>query len=372
MNKSWLCVAGMLIAPSSVLATEFNWNGFMTFAAGKVLTGSVNGTNELGEDCPCMISDFSQNGVLTRSFDFDDSKLGLQGTVQFNDSLSLTGQAVSRGSRDFKVNVEWVYASWQMDDNDTLQLGRKRLPLFYYSEQQDISFTYPWVHLPPQTYGWEAVNYNGVNWNHQWSSGDWSGIVNSFAGTETRTDNDYLKIYLDPSLEHGTRWDNIVGAEMTAAKDWFEGRLMLMRSENSSREPGEAWTDPVQQLLFGASIQADFGQWYASSELFFSDRTKSYGRDLAYSVLLGRRFGDLSLVFSHGMYQQKLNRDNPFELTDDSREQHRLNSLVARYELTASSAFKIQLDDWNDQSGSWFKSNYGNARALSLAYDMVF
>lgn len=372
MNKMLLWTAGVLLAPGTGLAGEFNWNGFLTLATGKVLSGSVQQHNELGDDCPCMISDFSQRGVLTEQWGFDDSKLGLQGTWSFNDKVSITGQVVSRGSRDFKLNVEWVYASWLLNDDDTLQIGRKRLPLFYYSEQQDVGFTYPWLHLPPQTYGWEAVNYNGINWNHQWELDDWSGIVNTFAGTETRNDNDYLKLYLDPNLEHDTRWDTIVGAEFTASKDWFEGRVMLMRSDNSSREPGEDWTPATKQIILGLSMLADFGSWYANSELFFSDRTASYGRDLAYSLLVGRRFGDYSLAFSHSLYQQKINQQNPAELTSDNKEHHRLNSLVGRYEINASSSFKIQLDDWHDLSGSWFKTNYGDARALSLSYDRVF
>lgn len=372
MKTKWLCAASLLLAPVSAMAVDYSWNGFMSLAGGKVLSGSVQGDNELGEDCPCMVTDYSQNGVLTDSWGFDDSKIGLQGTAKFNDQWSVTGQVVSRGSRDFKVNLEWVYASWQIDDNDVLQLGRKRIPLFYFSEQQDIGFTYPWVHLPPQTYGWEAVNYNGANWNHQWVSGDWSGIVNTFAGTETRSDNDYLKIYLDPNQEHGTRWDKILGAEFIATKDWFEGRLMMMRSDNSSREPGEDWSEPTEQIIFGASAQADFGSWYANAELFFSDRTESYGRDLAYSVLVGKRIGDVTIAMNHGMYQQKINENNPFELTEDDAEIHRMTSLIGRYEVDESSAIKIQFDDWQDHSGTWFKTNYGDARSISFSYDRVF
>ena len=96
----------MLGLPSAaVQAVDFSYSGFMTVGLGRVLSGSVEGTNEIGFNCPCVIADYSQAAVYERSWDIKpDSKLGLQGTMAFSDALSLTGQVVSRGSRDFDVN----------------------------------------------------------------------------------------------------------------------------------------------------------------------------------------------------------------------------------------------------------------------------
>ncbi len=357
-------------------ATEFNWSGFMTLAAGKTLSGSVQGKNETGIDCPCMISDFSQSGVIDSSWDFAaDSKLGLQGNLQLSEQLSLTAQVVSRGARDWDPNLEWVYAGWQLGDSDLLQVGRKRLPLFYYSEQQDVSFTYPWVHLPPQTYGWEAVNYNGINWNHSFQAGDWSGLVNTFAGSETRKDNDYMKIYNGIDSETDTRWRKIIGAEVLMNRDWFEGRLMLMKSDTQSRlvSDNEDWSAPAEQMLFGASGLIDYQDWILSAELFFSDRTESYGRDLAYTLTTGKRLDGWAWYLTHGLYQQKINAMNPLELTTEAdQEKHRLSSAVVRFDVSSAAAVKIQLDHWQDGGGQWFKQTYGDANALSISYDRVF
>lgn len=357
-------------------AVEFNWSGFLTLAGGKVLSGSVQGRNEIGVACPCMISDFSQAGVLNDDWDLrPDSRLGLQGTAQFSDTVGVTAQLVSRGARDGKINLEWLYTSWQLNEQNLLQVGRKRLPLFYYSEQQDVSYTYPWIHLPPQTYGWEAVNYNGVNWNHSFQAGDWSGFVNTFAGAESRSDNDYLKLYNGLDSETDTRWRNIAGTELVMNKDWFEGRLMLMRSDNQSRlvSAAEDWSAKAAQTLFGASMMADYADWIVSAELFFSDRTESYGRDLAYTLTVGRRLDSVTVYLTHGLYQQKIAANNPDELTTaEDQEKHRLTSLVGRYELSGSSALKVQFDHWRDGGGSWFKQTYGDANALSFAYERVF
>jgi len=357
-------------------AAEFNWSGFMTLAAGKTISGSVQGQNEPGFHCPCMITDYSQSGVIESSWDFAaDSKLGLQGNLQVSETLSLTAQVVSRGARDWNLNLEWVYAGWQLGDNDLLQVGRKRLPLFYYSEQQDVSFTYPWVHLPPQTYGWEAVNYNGINWNHSFQAGEWSGLVNAFAGNETRKDNDYLKIYNGIDSETDTRWRKIVGAELLMNRDWFEGRFMMMRSDTQSRlvSDNEDWSAPAEQILFGASGMIDYQDWIVSAELFFSDRTESYGRDLAYTLTGGKRLDGWAWYITHGLYQQKISAANPLELTtEDDQEKHRMSSLVVRFDVSSAAAVKVQLDHWQDVGGQWFKQNYGDANALSISYDRVF
>ncbi len=371
-----LLVPMMLGLPSAaVQAVDFSYSGFMTVGLGRVLSGSVEGTNEIGFNCPCVIADYSQAAVYERSWDIKpDSKLGLQGTMAFNDAVSLTGQVVSRGSRDFDVNLEWVYLSYQVNDNNTVQLGRKRLPLFYYSEQQDVGFTYPWVHLPAQTYGWEAVNYNGMNWSHALQFGDWSGIINMFGGNETRKDSDYLKLYNGLDSESDTKWSGIVGAELLLSKDWFEGRVMVMQSDTQSRivSEGEDWSEKAGQQIYGASAQVDYNDHLVAAELFYSDRTESYGRDLAYTFSVGQRFDGYVVLLTHGLYQQKIYRDNPFEATADDLEKHRNTSIVVKFDVSASSDFKVQLEHWQDNSGTWFKETYGDANAISMAYNLVF
>lgn len=237
-----------------------------------------------------------------------------------------------------------------------------------------MGFTYPWVHLPGQTYGWEVVNYNGVNWAHSLQLGDWSGIINTFAGSETRKDGEYSKIYSGLNSESDTRWSGIVGAELVMSKNWFEGRLMLMQSDTQGRlvSEGEDWSAKAKQQIYGASALVDYQDYLLSAELFFSDRTESYGRDLAYTLSVGRRFDALLVYLTHGMYQQKLYANNPAEVGEDDREKHRNSSVVLKYDVSASAAVKLQFDHWQDFSGSWFKQTYGDANTLSLSYDRVF
>ena len=53
-------------------------------------------------------------------------------------------------------------------------------------------------------------------------------------------------------------------------------------------------------------------------------------------------------------------------------EAHDTRTAVLRYDLTNSSALKIQFDAWRDRSAEGFASMRGHARLLSVGFDMVF
>ena len=174
--------------------------------------------------------------------------------------------------------------------------------------------------------------------------------------------------------ESDTKWSGIFGAEMVLSKNWFEGRLMVMQSDTQGRvvSDGEDWSEKTMQQIYGASALVDYNDYLLTAELFYSDRTESYGRDLAYTLSAGKRFDGYLVLFTHGLYQQKIYQDNPGEVTETDREKHRNTSIVVKFDVSASSDFKVQLEHWQDYSGSWFKENYGDANTLSMAYNLVF
>ena len=70
------------------------------------------------------------------------------------EGLSVTGQIVARGVNDFDANFEWAYISYEINDNWTVQAGKKRLPLFYYSDFFDVGYAYVWMrNLPTIIHG---------------------------------------------------------------------------------------------------------------------------------------------------------------------------------------------------------------------------
>jgi len=368
MALFWLVILSSVTQAEGV---EFSGSGFMTLAAGKILGGTSHQTVS-GYQCPCFISDYANAGIYENNGINigPDSKLGLQGTATFNKDFSATGQVVSRGARNGRVNLEWVYGSYKLNDTLTLQVGRKRLPLFYYSESQDVGLSFPWAHLPPQLYGWEIVNYNGANVLYQDQWGEWSSSLNVFAGDETRNDTGYWKIYNGKDTHTDSRWSNIRGAELGLSRDWLETRLVYIESDVQNKVVGvdADFSPKAKQQIYGLSANIDHEKWVVRTEFLYIDHKEDGGTDRAQLFGIGYRISKFLPMITYANYQETVAADQ------NRAEGHSTTSLSVRYDVNTSSAIKVQYDYWKDHSGPIYNTwtPYGSSRLLSVSYDMVF
>jgi hypothetical protein len=349
----------------------FSLSGFGTFAIGKVVGGTANATAGLGYNCPCFISDYAHNGVYeARSLSLKpDSKLGVQAQLATSDkTYSLTAQAVARGAANGNMNLEWLYATAELTSNLTLQVGRKRLPLFQFSDVQDVGHALPSIHLPPQMYGWENVNYNGINLRYRDQVASWFVNTNVLAGGETQRNSGYWKIYNGKHSKTAAKWNNILGVESKVSKDWFELRGVYLQSDTQNRIDGVdlQFSDPTKQKIYGLTATADFGQLFLTAEVAKVDRKQSFG--LAYAELLsaGYRIGKFTPFVSVANYHEKIT------VLSELPEAHRAFSTVLRYDINSSSALKIQFDLWKDKSNPAYSGIHGDSKLLSLSFDKVF
>ena len=377
-----LILAGLqnVIAPPvqavEVGAIDFQGSGFLTLAAGTVLN-SGDAQSASGYNCPCFISGYAdasvyeKGGVKWRP----DSKLGLQGSATFNERYSLTSQVVMRGASGGNVELQWLYGSIRFNDKLTLQGGRKRLPLFYYSEMQDVGISYPWVHLPPQLYGWEAVNYNGANLYYEDQWGDWSSGLNFFTGSETVKDNGYWKMYNGKNTRTDSHWSEIAGTYLSLNNGWFETRMLYIQSNiQNTTPPALEFGNQTRQKIYGISFNADYEQWVARTEFLYINRKESYGGDHTQLYGLGYHFGKWLPMVTYSNYRQTFSADQT------QAEAHSTTSLLLRYSLTPSSDIKLQYDHWQNHAQTpFFTSAYpntdvpiGSANLLSASYDIVF
>lgn len=369
-------------------------SGFLTVGVGKMLGGSKG--NASAYQRPLFVSDYAQAGVYDGNGGLQwqpDSKLGLQGTATLPDKrLSFTGQVVSRGARGGEANLEWLYASYKINDKFTVQAGRKRIPMFYYSEVQDVGFALPWTHLPPQLYGWEAVNYNGINLAYKDQWGEWSSAINLLAGSESKKESGYWKVYRGKRNRTDIKWDDILGGDITLTRDWLETRFVYIQSKMLEKNGSGTW-DPVlgiydpatinanfsspagRQQIYGLTFNIDYGNFLARSEFITIDHAKAQGyKDFAQILAAGYRFGKWTPMVTVSNYRSQAIVSRGFDPA--GQEAHRTTSLTLRYDLTTSSAVKVQYDDQKDRSGPNYTmesgGRFGNARLLTLTYDMVF
>jgi hypothetical protein len=368
---------------------EFSGSGFLTLGVGKILGGTDKNYNEF--NCPCFVSDYAQGGMFEdRGLNWKpDTKLGLQGALTFGHNLSVTGQVVARGARDGKANLEWLYADYKINDHFNVQVGRKRIPQFYYSDTQDVGFALPWTHLPPQNYGWEAVNYNGVNLSYRDNWAGWATALNVLAGSEHYKDSGYWKVYFGKNSKTDIRWDNIRGGDLTLSKGWLETRLVYIQSDRQIKNRTGVWDpalgsyDPAtadvdfipspraKQKIYGVALNADYDHWIVRTEFIHIDHPGDTFKDFAQMIGVGYRIGKWQPMVTWSNYFATAQVENGGTSGFDE-EAHRALILTLRYDIDTSSALKVQIDDQKDRSQAGSLYQYGNARLLSITYDKVF
>ena len=188
MKLQKIILLGAFISASSY--AEINISGFASINAGKVLSGT--GVPQYGVE-PTFLADYPNVSAYTEDLSFSpESLIGLQVSGDLGEGLSVTGQLVARGVNDFEANFEWAYISYDINDNWTIQAGKKRLPLFYYSDFFDVGYAYVWMRAPADNYTWQVFNYKGVNLLYSGSVGDWGVSANIYTGKEDDDDNKLL------------------------------------------------------------------------------------------------------------------------------------------------------------------------------------
>jgi hypothetical protein len=368
---------------------EYSGSGFLTIGVGKMLGGTQGNVGDY--ECPCFVSDYAQAAIFDGRSDLQwgpDSKLGLQGAVAFdNRRFSVTGQVVARGASNGRADLEWLYATYKLGEKVAVQAGRKRLPMFYYSDAQDIGFALPWTHLPTWLYGWQAVNYNGLNLTYRDQFGDWTIGTNLLAGDEHRKDSGYWRVFGNGRQSvTDVHWTNIVGGDLVLSRDWFETRLVYLQSDTQDVNVSGAWNyttqtyDPptgagpvAKQRIYGLALKADYEDWLLYGELIHIDHPGLTYQDYAETVAVGYRQGKWIPMLTWGRFRGTVVSDGVLPGAPASTaNSQQTTTLSLRYDLTTSSDLKIQYDDTSDNSDPGFNPRYGSSRLLTLAYDMTF
>ncbi len=365
--KYVLAVIIFLFCSPTTLAITTNWNGFMSLVGGETLSGDVNQENYMGKDCPCFIADYHEGGIYEyQKFSLEnESRIGGQLNLGITDDFSFVTQLVAR---EGDLNVSWAYVSWNFQPDWTLQLGKKRIPLYSKSEIQDVGFAYDWIRPPQTLYGWEVSGYNGINLRYTGQWQQWDLTANIFYGNDEVKDSGYSRIY--NLIKQDVKWKNIRGIELSAIHDIYTLRWVYMSSDNALTDKpfSHDYLPVVKQDVMGFALDVDFETWFILSELNLNQRNNSAGgyeiKAPAIMLAVGKRWNDWTLLGSSSRFWETSSNTNNYE-----PERFINTSLTLRYDLNTSQSIKVQIDRLSDQSQFDF---VGDTNVLSFAYDWVF
>ncbi len=357
MNKKQMLLMTLTFVAVPCLA-EVNVSGFASINAGKVLSGS--GVPQYGLE-PQFLADYPLVSVYTEEISFEpESLFGLQVSADIGDGLSATAQIVGRGANEFNAEFEWAYLSYVINDSWTVQVGKKRLPLFYYSDFYDVGYAYVWMRAPADNYTWQIFNYSGINALYTGEIGDWSISGNIYAGREDDKENKLLTEFF---FGETTReiWKDIVGGVFQASYDWFEVRGTYMTYTNQRFRGGEPvlWDgkDEREGKFYGLSLNADWGDVFVLTEL---NRLDLGGNLDTQMVTVGYRYNEFTPFVSYSAFKEDA----------DDGEDHDTTSVGLRWDFHPSAAFKIQYDRVRDNSFDLAVA--GDSKALTFGIDTVF
>ncbi len=356
-TKLALAIAScMLAAPSFA---EVNLSGFASINGGKVLSGS--GVPQFGIEDPIFLADYPIVSTYDEEFSLEpESLFGLQITADLADGLSATAQIVARGANDFDAKFEWAYISYELNESWTIQAGKKRLPLFYYSDFYDVGYAYVWMRAPADNYTWQIFNYNGINALYTGEVGDWSLSGNIYTGREDDESNKLLSEFFfgEPTREI---WKDIVGGVLQASNDWLEIRGTYMTYTNQRYRSGEPvlWDgkDEREGDFYGLAVNADFGNLFILSEL---NRLDLGGKLDTRMLTVGYRIDSVTPFISYA----------EFEEDSAGGEEHNTTSVGIRWDFHPAAAFKVQYDNVNDESFDLAVA--GDSEAITFGIDLVF
>jgi len=348
---------------------RLNLSGFANFTAAKVLSGSDQAYMQWR--CPCAIQNWEYVGVYekSRSWQADQESLaGLQGTLHLDDQLSVTAQVLSRPNNfNYRPTVDWAYASWAATDHWTFQVGRKRIPLYYYSDFLYIGTAYPWVRPPADVYGWPVYAYDGVNaaYNGQW--GAVTVDANVWAGSFDHRNAPYdTKIYYYGDITN-EKWQSILGGYITLTQGEWNTRFMLMRFNDTVWQspqgaPQRIFTPGYRTMIGGVSVNYDGSHWLLRTELNRFKQSVSRSQYDYYLVGLGYKLGDVTGIASVSHYTTKD--------VGSGVEARQSYSLALRYDLNKNWALKTQYDWSKDKTTAY--TFFGNHRMLSFSAQASF
>lgn len=367
-------------------AGTFKLTGFYSLTGAKVLSGSAVGAGDSWQyqqwKCPCTIQNWEYIGMYEKDkgVQFDqESLIGVQFKKDFSDTFAATAQLVSRAHntayRSLTPTVDWAYLSWKpsADSAWTFQGGRKRIPLYYYSDYLYIGYAYPWVRPAADVYGWPIYAYDGVNANYEQQLGDskWTLTANAWLGNYTQK-NDAYDTQLYYTVPTDESWKKIAGAWVDVNNGIVEVRAMMMKHRDTvtTNNPDGTQTlmlDNQFTKIMGLAANIDYDGWVGRAE---ADRFEQRNGDQLkniYSYYLfgvGYKFGNLTPMITQSHYSTNT-------LTGLPTEGRKTTNLLLRWDLYKNTALKFQYDISKDES-TYPYPFLGDSKLLSVSLQGVF
>ena len=331
----------------------------------------------------------------------NESLFALQVKSDLGEKLSITGQLVGRGSKDFDVGFEWAFLTYQLADNMRINAGRLRTPFYKYSDFKDVGYAYDWLRVPQGVYGLGFDNIEGISFYRTAQLGSIESTLQVVAGA-------YDGKAIVSGLEVDAEIKNILGLSWEVAQGNLSARFAYLvgkvsiAAESASIAPGFTVANLFTNLnglglsnlvsdidiqeekgaFLGFGVTYDNGDWIAVAEITKVEVDDSFIADQNnYYVSLGKRFGSFTPYVSYEVEDNESRDDifQPFQtvlppqlllpvqgLVRTQERDAKTWNIGARYDFHPAAAFKVQYSS-EDNNTSGVRSGL-----IAVGIDLVF
>jgi hypothetical protein len=264
-------------------ADRFKLNGFLTLGAVK------SGTKNLG-----YRRDVSGGGVYDGDWSLKpDTRLGLQGSVEFTEKLNATIQLImkDRTENGAEESLESAYFRYRLLPQVTTRVGRIGFQLFMLSDYRDLGFAYLWARPPIEFYAPIAFDYfDGADISYSAPIGVGMLRATFFAGGSDAPldyDDGNDKLRLNNMFGFSGSWESgvwqarftVVSVELD---DDFDETLDLNTFTDPLSAAAPSWPDATslsEQIsdnddgvtYYSIGLSYDKNPWFVQSEVMFLD-----------------------------------------------------------------------------------------------------
>ena len=249
---------------------------------------SVAGGKTL-EDNTIALVEPTTLGIYDKEFRFDaESVVGLQAQAVISDKLRGTVQMVAKSYNNYDAAIDWAYLSYDLTPNLTLNAGRFRLPLYYYSDFLDVGYAYYWVRPPTEVYYTYTSTLEGVNLYHSAIIGDMEIATQAWYGGDRTTQTSEFG-----TVNNDAR--NNQGINTTISRDWFKVRLVYNTTDITTTSD---LFDPTETdvTFMAAAFIVDYKNFMWRSEI---TQTETNVTDVGWYASAAYNFGDFTPHITH-------------------------------------------------------------------------
>jgi hypothetical protein len=360
----YLLVVILLVSTTNlVLAADLTFNGFASVAVGRVLD----------EDDTFPDVDLTgKNSFYDDEVSFKpDTMFALQSIADLSDGLSFTAQVVGKGSSNFDAKLEWAYAAYKLSDSWSFSVGRKRVPLYYYSDFLDVGYAYHWIRPPISIYSQQMTTYDGLQGTYSFFIGNWDTSISYYYGNskfDAESNDNEDKTTLAGREDSEFEYDALTGIVFNTSYEWMRIRATYVQSQFTASAVIPVLGSNKITLLdefvdfFGVAVFLTPGNWTVGAEYTEFEFDDVINGEENWYVTAGYRIDNF---LPHITYTHSENKDNISDGAD-------LDNITAglRWDFHPSAALKLEYSMNDIDAGAGDTDS--DAELLAMSIDLFF